>query len=228
MLLYLVKHSRPDIANPVRELSKCNTGATPAALKELKRVIRFVLNTKDFGLKLKPAFVKKDKKWYLVVYTDADWAGDKDSRISTTGFVIYLCGCPIMWRSRAQKSISLSSAESEWYALSDAAKEIKFVVQLLITMEIPVELPVIVRVDNIGAIFMSENVSTSSRTKHVDLRTKFVMEYVEDEFIKIIFVKSEDNTSDILTKNVSGDVYDAHVKEYVADRNEYFKEMPHT
>ena len=69
-------------------------------------------------------------------------------------------------------------------------------------MKIDVRLPVTVRVDNIGAIFMSQNVTTTSNTKHVDIRTKFVIKYQEDKVIKIVFVKSEDNDSDIMTKNL--------------------------
>ena len=102
--------------------------------------------------------------------------------------------------------------------MSEAAKEIKFVVQILLSMGIPVQLPVIVRVDNMGAIFMSENASASSRTKHVDTRYHFVREFVEDGFIRIVFVRIIDNVSDSFTKNVTGDIYEAHVKEFIADR----------
>ena len=89
-------------------------------------------------------------------------------------------------------------------------KEIIFVMQLLQDMEIKVKLPIIVRVDNLGAIFMSKNINTTSRSKHVDVRTKFVNEFVEDGILKILFVKSEDNDSDILTKNLSGEGYSRH------------------
>jgi hypothetical protein len=85
-------------------------------------------------------------------------------------------------------------------------------------MGIPVQLPVIVRVDNMGAIFMSENASASSRTKHVDTRYHFVGEFVEDGFIRIVFVRTVDNVSDSFTKNVTGDIYEAHVKEIITDR----------
>ena len=54
MLLFLVKHSRPDLANPVRDLSKVLDGPTPAALKEVKRIIKYVLDTKDYGLNINP------------------------------------------------------------------------------------------------------------------------------------------------------------------------------
>jgi hypothetical protein len=219
MLLYLVKHSRPDIANVVRELSKVMDGATPAALKEMKRVMKFVLDTRNLGLKIEPKAQNNDDDWVMVVYTDSDYAGDKDNRISVSGFIIFLLGVPIMWRSKAQRSVSLSSAEAEFCSLSDAAKEIKFVFQILLSMGILVELPIIVRVDNVGAIFMTENVSTNSGTKHVDVRYHFVREFVEEGFVKIIFVRSEHNTSDGFTKNVTGDIYDAHVADYMEEKS---------
>ena len=75
---------------------------------------------------------------------------------------------------------------------------------LLKSMNLEVKLPITVRVDNVGAIFMSENVTTSNSTKHVDTRYRFVNELVEDGFIEIIFVKTKDNMADIFTKNTSG------------------------
>lgn len=135
-----------------------------------------------------------------------------------TGFVLFVLGCAVSWKSKAQKSVSLSSSEAEWYALSEAAKEIKFLAQMMMTMEIPIELPIIVKVDNVGAIFMSDNQTATGRSKHIDIRTNFVREFVEDDFIKIIFVKSEDNKSDVFTKNTNIDTYERHHTNYVADR----------
>ena len=135
-----------------------------------------------------------------------------------SGFILYVKGVPISWRSKAQRSVTLSSSEAEWVALSEAVKEIMFVLQLLENMKIKVKLPVTVRVDNVGAIFMSKNISTSNCTKHVDIRTKYVNEYVEDGIIKIIFVQSGNNDSDIMTKNVSDDLLDKHVVKLIGDK----------
>ena len=76
-----------------------------------------------------------------------------------------------------------------------------FVIQLLGSMKILVKYPVMVRVDNIGTIFMASNVPTTSHTIHVDISYKHVNAYVEDGIVKIIFVKSFDNDSNILIKN---------------------------
>ena len=92
-LLYLTKYSRPDISNPVRELSKTMDAPAPAHLKEMYNLIRFVLSTKDYGLKFKP--IKSIRKWVLKALSDSEFASDKESRISIFGYVIYFCGIPI-------------------------------------------------------------------------------------------------------------------------------------
>jgi hypothetical protein len=122
-LLYLVRYSRPDIANAVRARAKCMGKASPGAYMELKHVLKFVLSTKKYGLYIEPR-VSKVNTWELIVYTDSDWAGDKDNHHSVTGYVMYFMNVPIMWKSCLQKAVSLSSTEAEYYALSEAAKEI--------------------------------------------------------------------------------------------------------
>ena len=68
-----------------------------------------------------------------------------------------MCNVPVAWRSKAQKSVTLSSSEAEFVSLSEAAKEVKFIVQDVESMEIKVKKPVTVRVDNIGAIYMAKD-----------------------------------------------------------------------
>jgi hypothetical protein len=93
-------------------------------------------------------------------------------------------GATILWKSKIQRQVALSSLEAEYYALSEAAKEIKFVVQTLKDISMEVELPVVIYCDNVGAIFMAENATATSCTKHVDTRYLFVREYIIDEFVK--------------------------------------------
>ena len=105
----------------------------------------------------------ENKNWNLKVFCDSDWAGDPETRISVTGFIVYLLNVPVCWRSKAQKGVTLSSSEAEYVAISEATKEIKFIFYLLRDIGIEVELPIIVKTDNIGAIFMSR--------KRIDWRT---------------------------------------------------------
>ena len=77
------------------------------------------------------------------------------------------------------------------------------------------ELPITVHVDNVGAIWLSNNRTTSERTKHIEIRTSFVKEYQEDGKIIIIFVKSEENEADIFTKNTANVIINNHQKNLV-------------
>ena len=122
------------------------------------------------------------------------------------------------------KSVVLSTTEAEYMALSEVVKELKFIVQLLQTMNIEVKLPITVYVDKVGAIWLSNNRTTSDRTKHTDIKTSFVKEYQEDGKIIIKFVKSEGNEADIFTKNTTNVIFQKHQKKLVWDEGEVNKE----
>jgi hypothetical protein len=172
MLLFLIKYSRPDLANIVQELSKCMDAASHAAHKEMLSVIQFVVDTKPHCLKMQP--IEEGKDWDLVSYCDSDWASDAETRISVTGLIIYLLGVPICWRSKGQKGVNLSSSEAKYVAISEEVKEIQFVYYLLKSIGMHVKLPIAVRCDNIGAIFMANNSSSGVRTRRVDTRYHFI------------------------------------------------------
>ena len=78
-------------------------------------------------------------------------------------------------------------------------------------MKISVKYPVMVRVDSVGAILMVSNIMTTSHSKHMDFRCKYVNKHVEDGIVMIIF-KSTDNDSDILTNNLSAKLHAKHSK----------------
>ena len=134
---------------------------------------------------------------------------------SVSGYIVYVHGVPVVWKSKAQQSVTLSSIEAEWFALSEAVKEVRFLLQLCESMQIQTQLPGIVRVDDTAAIYMSQNITTTTRTKHTDMRTKFVKEFCEDGMIKIIFVRSEDNGSDILTEHLQSELFGKHCRKLI-------------
>jgi hypothetical protein len=119
-LLYLVKHSRPDIANCVRELSKVMDRAGHNHWKALLRAIRYCEVTKDHVTQI--FNTEKEKRVKLEVYSDSDYAVDKETRKSVTGYVIFMDGSPISWRSKGQKNVTLSTTEAEYVALSEATR----------------------------------------------------------------------------------------------------------
>jgi hypothetical protein len=157
----------PDLGNPVRELSKVIDGAAPGHVNELKRLIQFIGDTRNRGLKMKHMC---KKVWELEAYSDSNYAGDKDNRKSITGFAILISGVPISWKSKGQLNVTLSSNEAEYVVLCETVREVKFITQLLSMMNIEFKKPIRIHVDNIGAVFLSENTNSSERTKHIDIK----------------------------------------------------------
>jgi len=223
MLLYLVKHSRPDLSNGTWELSKVMDKAAEGHMKELCRVIKYALDTQTIGLKLKPED-NENKLWELKAYSDADFAGDKETRISVTGYVVYFMNVPVCWRSRGQKSVTLSTTEAEYVACSEVVKEVLFILQLLRHLQVKIQLPIHVHVDNIGAIFLAENQNSSDRTKHIDTRYHFLRQYIKYGTVFIEFVRSCDNDSDIFTKNTTSEIHHRHSEKLIWTKEEYESE----
>ena len=75
-----------------------------------------------------------------------------------------------------------------------------------------------VRVNNMGAIFMTDNVTATSCTKHVDLRYKNVNKYVEDGIVNIVFDMSVANDSGILMKTLGGELHEEHPNKLIGEK----------
>jgi hypothetical protein len=107
--------------------------------------------------------------------------------------------------------------------MSEAVKEIKFIYDLLREIGIEVHLPITVKTDNVGTMFMAQNASSGVRTRHIDTRYHNVRENLEEGIINIEYVKSIENDSDIFTKNVSKEIYDKHVTKFLGVCAEEYK-----
>ena len=134
-------------------------GATCCVYLEMTRVIKFVIDTKTFGLKFEPR-IEYQMTWNLKLSCDGDWAGDPETRVSVTGFIVYLLNVPICWCSKAQRTVTLSSSETEYVAIPEDIKEIHFISLLFKDIHAEVKLLITLKTDNVGAIFVSENAST--------------------------------------------------------------------
>jgi hypothetical protein len=111
-LIYLVTGTRPDLAVATSTVAKFCEHPGPAHWTAVKRILRYLKGTSDWGLLFNP---KNDT---LVGYSDADWAGDPDSRRSTTGYLFTIGGVPVAWKSKKQATVALSTAEAEYMALA--------------------------------------------------------------------------------------------------------------
>src|SRR5210317_2573153 len=159
-LLYLTKHSRPDISNSLRELSQHLDRPTRTHIQALFRALDYVVNNKENYLILKP--MKKNDK--IMAYVDSDYATNKDTRKSVTGYEVFFRDALIAWKSKQQESVTLSSTEAEYTALSKVVTMVIYIKQLLDFLEIKYVEPMKIFVDNTKANFLANNWVTSNRT----------------------------------------------------------------
>jgi hypothetical protein len=116
-VMYLMLCTRPDIAFAVSFLSKFNSCHGSEHHKGVIHLMRYLMTTKDMCITYGQQPID------LMGFSDASWGADVDTRRSVTGYVFFIAGGPISWKSKQQTTVALSSAEAEYMALCDAAKE---------------------------------------------------------------------------------------------------------
>lgn len=200
-LMYASISTRPDISHAVNMISRYLGNPGEKHLTAAKRILRYLKGSINIGLTFNGN--ESNDQISITAYADADWAGDIDERKSTTGYVIMIGGCPVSWVSKKQSTISLSSAEAEYMAISSTVQEIKWIRQLLNELYICYQHEAtILNVDNQAAIAISENDVHHARTKHIDIRHHFVRESIKNKEIQIKWVSTQDQLADIFTKGL--------------------------
>ena len=160
---------------------------------------------------MKQAFM--EGPWKVTGLCDSDYAGDNDTRKSVTGYIIFLNGIILCWKSKGQDIVSLSSTEAEYIAVTNMTSELMFVRQVMKFLDMKMNEPMEINLDNLGALFLAENEYACQRTKHIDVRYHFIRQHVENESVKLKLIKSEDNISDIFTKNLGHKLFWKHAYE---------------
>ena len=115
-----------------------------------------------------------DGKIQLEAYSDADFAAEKSDRKSLTGGIIRMNGMPVSWTSKKQGGVSLSTMEAEFVAASKQARELLGIREMLNEIGKPPALPMVLHVENQAALKQLAGEASSHKTKHIDVRTKFV------------------------------------------------------
>lgn len=163
----------------------------------MKRIYRYIGATQDWGLLYSR---KADKALTLVAFSDADWAGDSDSRRSVSSYVTILARAAIGWSSKLQTTIALSSTEAEFKSMTEACKEIAWTVGALAELGFPQQLPVTLFCDNQSAIALTMNPRFHARSKHIEVQHHYVREVAAQGMVQVVYCPTESMTADVLTK----------------------------
>lgn len=195
-IMYQMLCVRPDLCFPISYMGRFQQNPTESHWTSLKRITRYLKGTTAMGLPLK----RTESSTSLVGYVDADWATDVEDRKSVTGYLFKVHGCPVSWASRKQATVSTSSSEAEYVALSAAVSEGIWLAGILEDMKCkdPNESTILYE-DNRGCIGLAKN-PESKRVKHIDIKHHFVRDHVAAGRIKIEPISTNDQQADIFTK----------------------------
>jgi hypothetical protein len=161
----------------------------------------------------KPLCLRKPRVLQSISDCDSDYAKDENDRTSISGRInTFFRGMTTNWTSKKQNTVSLSSSEAEYQALSECVQESVF------TQKLGEELtgkrnPAIIYGDNLGTIFVVKNQQVSSKTKHIDIRHCYMRDLQDSKALDVRFKTSENNSADIMTKNTTREVHDKHTQQ---------------
>ena len=143
---------------------------------------------------------------------DSNYATCTDTRRSVSGIVVKMEDTVVAVKSGMQKVVALSTTEAETIAIVQCVQELLYIMKLIESLKMKVRKPMIVYSDNKGAVDLINGWSIGGGTKHMDCRIMFLRELKEDGVIRVQWIPSGENPSDIFTKNVDRQTFLKHVK----------------
>nr|GEW54549.1 retrovirus-related Pol polyprotein from transposon TNT 1-94 [Tanacetum cinerariifolium] len=209
-LMYLTS-SRPNIVHATCLCTRYQAKPTEKHLKEVKRIFCYFQGTVNMGL-----WYTKDSGIELTGFSDADYAGCKDTFKSTFGGAQFLGEKLVSWSSKKQDCTALSTAEAEYVSLSACCAQVLWMRTQLTDYGFYFDkIPIFC--DSKSSIAISCNPVQHSRTKHIAVRFHFIKEHVEKEHvekgtIELYFVKTDYQLADLFTKTLPVDRFNYLVR----------------
>ena len=205
-LLYLAITCRPDIATAVSQAGKYASNPGVTHWSALLHIVRYIQGTRRYTLTLGG----NEDSITLNAFSDSDWAGDLDKRRSRTGYVVRINNSPIIWSSKLQVSVALSSAEAEYVALAATARDVLFCRNMLEELGFAQNKATTIYEDNNSCIAIAEGQKSHSGVKHINLRHHFIKDAINDKQVILERKDTSQMTADILTKNLPQILFDKH------------------
>ena len=171
-------------------------------LKQFCRILRYLKGVPGRGL-----LYRLSTSLTVTGFSNADWAGSRSDRRSTSGYCTFVGGNLVTWRSKKQVIVARSSAESEYRAMAHTASEMLWVRSLLQDFGIVVPTPMSMYCDNQAAIFIANNPVFHERTKHIEVDCHFIRDLLLRKQIATPFVRSDSQLGDIFTKPLARSLF---------------------
>ena len=197
-LNWLSNMTFPEIGYATSQLSRFLTNPGPVHISAAMRVLAYLYSARERVLLYKP---NADRPFE--VYVDSSWSAN----FSCSGAMFFVHGCLFFWFAKMQHSVSLSSAEAEYFGAMMAARDILFIRDLMLDLGIVFEGPTPLYSDSKSAVEMSFDPVAFKNTKHILRAANFLRDLVLKEVIMPSHVPGVTMLADLLTKAVSRPVY---------------------
>lgn len=201
-LLFLSTQTRPDISTTVGLLSRHASNPRALHMVGLKRILRYLKRTIDFGLHMS---VKGER---MVAFADADWGGDATDRKSTSGHLIQVGGCTVLQRTRKQNIVTMSTAEAKFMSPSDLCKDVVWLRTLLEELRSRQPSSTVLFGDNQTAMCWAQQGIRNA--KHFAVRRHYLLDMVRDGIVKLQYCPSSEMVADVFTKPLLRVVFQRH------------------
>ena len=203
-LWWASRGTRPDIEYATNNVAQHASSFVDVHWQAVKRVFRYLRSCPSGVITY-----FKMKSVSIVAYSDSDWGGDLNNRRSKTGYVVFVAGGAVVWQTKSQKTVALSSCEAEYYAMTEAIKELLWLQGLLKELSITFETPKL-KVDNQGAIALAQNPVNHQRTKHIDIKYHFIRQAIAAGQVIVEYVGTDANIADMFTKALAVIIFSKH------------------
>jgi len=194
-LLYASTKTRPDIAYGVNYASRYMENPMEENVNDVKHILKYLKGNVEEGI----GFKRKGNIKVLEAFSDADFAGDVETRRSTSGYIIFFAGGPISWCSRKQPIIAQSTTEAEYVAAAECCKELIYLKSLLEEL-LNDKIEIHLNMDNQSAIMLIKNGVVNRRSKHIDVKFRYIYELVKEKTVVLKYCPTTEMLADIFTK----------------------------
>ena len=194
-----------DIAFAVHQMTRRTHAPRMCDFKMGKRILRYLAGTSEYRLDI--SRMNEDTTIRLELYTDADGASECTDRKSINGALMYLNGMLVSWNCNKQALVSLSTMESEFISAARGVQDAMGCYYLVKELGMNMQLPMKLRMDNQAAITCIMNEASSSKTKHVDIKHKYIKDLYQRKIILPSYIPTTEMRADILTKIMPGPTF---------------------
>ena len=201
---------RPELCFYASQICRVMSMPNEENLRVAQTILRYALGSLDEKITYRPADSNDpfgDYNYGLMAFTDSDWATSVDTRRSHGCYIIMLAGGCIAHRSKAHKSVMLSSAAAEYYEASEGCRELVFIRGILEDFYGETLPPTPIYIDNAACIAMGKMPVFSERQKHIPIRVCHLKECCDEGIVELRHIGTKYQLADIGTKALPAPVF---------------------